>query len=106
MGTPAETQGAILVQSRRHLIRKGLGIVYLFVAILPSIWVLTHSMPVAWLQPVCKDTWPIVAVCAMAGAPSLLFPRLQGRAWSLAVIALTQAIFQAWCYNTGSHPAR
>jgi hypothetical protein len=23
----------------------------------------------------------------------------------LSVIALTQAVFQAWCYNTGSHPA-
>ncbi|HEY7000306.1 MAG TPA: hypothetical protein VH330_01080 [Candidatus Udaeobacter sp.] len=26
-------------------------------------------------------------------------------AWPLMVIALIQAVFQAWCYNTGSHPA-
>jgi hypothetical protein len=93
------------VQSRRHLIRKGLGIVYLLVAVLPCIWVLTHPIPVMWLRPICKDTWPILIACAIAAAPSLLFRRIDGRAWSLAVIALTQAIFQAWCYNTGSHPA-
>ena len=78
MGTPAETQGAILVQSRRHLIRKGLGIVYLFVALLPGIWVLTHPMPVAWLRPVCKDTWAIVVACVMAGAPLAFIPPHRG----------------------------
>jgi len=62
-------------------------------------------MPVSWLRPVCEDTWPIVLACAMAGALPLLFYRLGDGAWSLSVIALTQAIFQAWCYNTGSHPA-
>jgi hypothetical protein len=82
-----------------------LPIVCLFVALLPALWVLTHPMPVVWLQPLCKDTWPIVAACTIAGAPSLLFRRINGRVWSLSVIVLIQAIFQAWCYNTGSHPA-
>jgi hypothetical protein len=41
----------------------------------------------------------------MAGALPLLFHRRGDGAWSLSMIALTQAIFQAWCYNTGSHPA-
>jgi hypothetical protein len=40
----------------------------------------------------------------MAGALPLLFHRRGDSAWSLLVIALTQAIFQAWCYNTGSYP--
>jgi hypothetical protein len=62
-------------------------------------------MPVFWLRPFCKDTWPILLVCAVAGALPFLFHRREGSAWSLTVIALTQAIFQAWCYNTGSHPA-
>jgi hypothetical protein len=34
-----------------------------------------------------------------------VFDRRGVSAWSLMVIALTQAVFQAWCYNTGSHPA-
>ena len=63
-------------------------------------------MPVSWLRPFCEDTWPIVLACAMAGALPLLFHRRGDGAWSLSMIALTQAIFQAWCYNTGSHPAR
>jgi hypothetical protein len=62
-------------------------------------------MPVSWLRPLCKDTWPILLVCAMAGVLPFLFHRRGGSAWSLFVIALTQAVFQAWCYNTGSHPA-
>ena len=62
-------------------------------------------MPVSWLRPVCEDTWPIVLASAMAGALPLLFHRRGDGAWSLSMIALTQAIFQAWCYNTGSHPA-
>ena len=61
-------------------------------------------MPVQWLRPVCKDTWAILLACGLAGALPLLFRR-GGSAWSLSTIALTQAIFQAWCYNTGSHPA-
>jgi hypothetical protein len=40
----------------------------------------------------------------MAAALPLLFHRRGNSAWSLLVIALTQAIFQTWCYNTGSHP--
>jgi hypothetical protein len=62
-------------------------------------------MPVSWLRPLCKDTWPILLVCAMAGVLPFFFHRRGGSAWSLLVIALTQAVFQAWCYNTGSHPA-
>ena len=61
-------------------------------------------MPVSCLRPICEDTWPIVLACAMAAALPLLFHRRGNSAWSLLVIALTQAIFQAWCYNTGSHP--
>lgn len=63
-------------------------------------------MPVAWLRPTCKDTWPILAAGAMAAILPRLFRRAGASAWSLALIALTQATFQAWCYNTGSHPAR
>jgi hypothetical protein len=62
-------------------------------------------MPVYWLRPFCKQTWAILVACAMAWASPFLFHRRGGSAWSLFVIALTQAIFQAWCYNTGSHPA-
>jgi hypothetical protein len=62
-------------------------------------------MPLSWLQPLCKDTWPILLVCAMAAVLPFLFHRRGGNAWSLLMIALTQATFQAWCYNTGSHPA-
>ena len=61
-------------------------------------------MPVSCLRSICEDTWPIVLACAMAAALPLLFHRRGNSAWSLLVIALTQAIFQAWCYNTGSHP--
>lgn len=39
-----------------------------------------------------------------AGLPFVL-RRTGASAWSLLVITLTQAAFQAWCYNTGSHPA-
>jgi hypothetical protein len=95
----------MLPQTRPRWIRKGLRIACLFVALLPALWVLTHPIPVAWLQPVCKDTWAVMLACVIAGAPLLLFRRIEGRVWSLSVIALTQAIFQAWCYNTGSHPA-
>ncbi len=86
-------------------IRKCLRIAYLLAALLPAVWVLSHPMPIAWLRPICKDTWAILAVCAMAGILSLLCRRTGGTAWSLSLIALTQASFQAWCYNTGSHPA-
>jgi hypothetical protein len=34
-----------------------------------------------------------------------LFRKKAGSVLSLLVIALTQAAFQAWCYNNGSHPA-
>ena len=95
-----------LPQTRLRWIRKGLPTACLFAALLPAVLVLTHPIPVVWLRPVCKDTWAIVVACALAGAPLLLFRRIEGRAWSLSVIALMQAIFQAWCYNTGSHPAR
>jgi hypothetical protein len=95
----------MLQQVRLGWVRKALQIIYLVAALLPAVWVLSHPMPVSWLRPVCKDTWAILLACAMAGVLPFLFHR-QGRgAWSLCVIALTQAIFQAWCYNTGSHPA-
>jgi hypothetical protein len=41
----------------------------------------------------------------MAAALPFLFHRRGVSAWALMVIALTQAIFQAWCYNAGSHQA-
>ena len=41
----------------------------------------------------------------MAAILPVLFRRTGASAWSLLLIALTQASFQAWCYNTGSHPA-
>lgn len=95
-----------LPQTRLRWIRKGLPTACLFAALLPAVLVLTHPIPVVWLRSICKDSWAIVVACAIAGAPALLFRRIEGRAWSLLVIALTQAMFQAWCYNTGSHPAR
>lgn len=95
----------MLQQTRLGWVRKALLIVYPLAALLPAVWVLSHPMPVSWLRPFCEDTWPIVLACAMAGALPLLFHRRGDGAWSLSMIALTQAIFQAWCYNTGSHPA-
>lgn len=82
-----------------------LRIVYPLTALLPAIWVLAHPTPVAWLRPISKDTWPVGVACAIAAALPALLRRMEGRALSLAVIALTQAVFQAWSYNTASHPA-
>jgi len=90
--------------ARAGWVRKALLIVYPLAALLPAVWVLSHPVPVSWLRPVLEDAWPIVLACAMAGALPLLFHRRGASAWSLLVIALTQAIFQAWCYNTGSYP--
>jgi hypothetical protein len=84
---------------------KGLQVAFLLAALVPAVWVLNHPVPVAWLKPVCKDTWPILAICAIAAILPYLFRRAGASAWSLLTIALTQAGFQAWCYNTGSHPA-
>jgi hypothetical protein len=95
----------MLQQARLAWIRDILRILYPLAALVPALWVLSHPMPLSWLRPFCKDTWPIPLVCAMAGALPFLFHRREASAWSLIVIALTQAIFQAWCYNTGSHPA-
>jgi Dolichyl-phosphate-mannose-protein mannosyltransferase len=85
--------------------RRGIGIVYPVTAVLPAVLVLSHPMPVAWLRPLCKDTWTILAVSALAAVLPSLFRCKKASASSLLVIALTQAIFQGWCYNTGSHPA-
>jgi hypothetical protein len=95
----------MLRQTQTDWIQKALRIVYLLAALLPAVWVLSRPMPVAWLRPLCKDTWPILAACGFAGILPRLFRDRGGSAWSLSVIALTQASFQAWCYNTGSHPA-
>ncbi len=95
----------MLQQTGLRWIRKGLRIAYPLAALIPAVWVLSHPMPAAWLRPVCKDIWAILAVCAMAAIVPRLFRRTGGTAWSLSLIALTQASFQAWCYNTGSHPA-
>jgi hypothetical protein len=95
----------VLQQTRLCWARKSLGIICLLAALFPAVWVLSHPTPVAWLRPLCKDTWPVVVVCAIAAGLPLLFRRGKWSASSLLVIALTQAIFQAWCYNTGSHPA-
>jgi hypothetical protein len=96
----------MLQQPRLRWTQKTLRIVYSLAALLPAVWVLIHPMPVAWLRPLCKDTWPILAVCGIAGILPLLFRRRGASTLSLSVIALTQATFQAWSYNTGSHPAR
>jgi hypothetical protein len=102
---PDVSRSAIgMEQTKLGWVRKTVFIVSPLAALLPAVWVLSHPMPVSWLRPVCEDTWPIVLACAMAGALPSLFHRRGGSAWSLLVIALTQAIFQAWCYNTGSHP--
>lgn len=93
-------------QTRLRWTRKGLHVAYLLTALVPAVWILSHRTPVAWLRPICKDTWPILAVSAIAVILPRLFRRAGASAWSLLVIALTQAAFQAWCYNTGSHPAR
>jgi hypothetical protein len=95
----------MLQQSRLVWVRKARAIVYPLAALLPAVWVLTHPVPLAWLRPLCKDTWTILAVCATASILPLLFRGAAGNASSLLVIALTQAVFQAWCYNTGSQPA-
>jgi hypothetical protein len=95
----------MLRQTQTDWIQKGLRIVYFLAALLPALWVLSRPMPAAWLRPLCKDTWPILAACGIAGILPRLFRDRGGSAWSLSVIALTQASFQAWCYNTGSHPA-
>lgn len=92
-------------QTRLGWIRKALQIAYLLGALFPAVWVLNHPMPVAWLRPLCKDTGAILAACALAAVLPFLFRHKGTSAWSLLVIALTQAAFQAWCYNTGSHPA-
>lgn len=93
-------------QTRLRWTRNGLHFAYLLAALLPAVWILSHRTPVAWLRPICKDTWPILAASAIAVILPRLFRRAGASAWSLLVIALTQATFQAWCYNTGSHPAR
>ena len=92
-------------QTRLGWIRKSLRIACLLGALFPAVWVLSHPMPVAWLRPLCKDTWAILAACALAAVLPPLFRRKGTSTWSLLVIALIQAAFQAWCYNTGSHPA-
>lgn len=92
-------------QTRLRRIRKALQITYLLAALVPAVWLLSHPMPVSCLRPLCKDTWPVLAACTLAAVLPFLFRRAGGSAWSLLVIALTQATFQAWCYNTGSHPA-
>lgn len=92
-------------QPRLGWIQKGFQTACLVGALLPVVWVLSHPMPVAWLRPLCKDTWAILAACALAAVLPFLFRRKGTSAWSLLVIGLTQAFFQAWCYNTGSHPA-
>jgi hypothetical protein len=92
-------------QTRLYWIRKGFGVVPPLAALLPAVWVLTHPMSVVWLRPFCKETWPVLAACALAAVLPFLFRRKGTSTWSLLVIALIQAAFQAWCYNTGSHPA-
>ena len=86
-------------------IGKWFPIVYFPAALLPAVWALSYPTPVVWLRPICKDTWPILAAAAIAAILPRLFRRSGASAWSLLVIALTQATFQAWCYNTASHPA-
>src|SRR5262245_56069560 len=95
----------MLPQARLAWLLKSLRIIYFLAALLPALWILSQPMRVSWLRPLCKDTWPILLVCAVAAVAGFVFHRRRASAWSLMVIALTQAVFQAWCYNTGSHPA-
>ena len=96
--------GSMLQQMRLRLAQASLWAVYCLTALGPALWVLNHPMPVPWLRPLCNDTFRYLVACAIAAGLRVLAQR-GGRWWSLLVIALTQAIFQAWCYNTGSHPA-
>ena len=84
-------------------------------AILPSFWLLTHPIPVGWLVHFAREPdtpgyvpshfWPVVAWCLV---PSLLALRSwRGReAVTFGWIALLPALWQAYCFNTGAHPAR
>src|SRR5438105_24211 len=92
-------------QIRPAWVSKHLRILYPIVALLPALWLLIHPVPAIWLRPLCKGTWAVLAVCALAASLPALLRRKGATVCSLVVIALTQAVFQAWCYNTGSHPA-
>src|ERR1700752_2211799 len=92
-------------QTRPAWVSKRLRILYPFIALLPALWLLTHPVPAIWLRPLCKGTWAVLAMCGLAASLPALLRSKGGSVWSLVVIALIQAVFQAWCYNTGSHPA-
>ena len=95
----------MLSQTWLRWVPKNLRILSALAALLPAIWLLTHPVSVGWLRPLCKDTWPVLALSALAAILPFLFQGKSVSAWSLSVIALTYAVFQSWCYNTGSHPA-
>ena len=95
----------MILHTGQRWARKGIVIVYVLAALLPAVFVLSHPMPVTWLRPLCKDTWTILAASALAAILPFLFRCRKASSSSLLIIALTQAVFQAWCYNTGSHPA-
>jgi len=93
------------LRTRNRWLSKGLWGLCVLLALLPALWLLNHPMPVAWLRPLCKDTYSVLLACGAAAALPLLWRQKGMSAWSLAVISVVQAVFQAWCYNTGSHPA-
>jgi hypothetical protein len=95
----------MLSQAWLRWVPKHLQILSALAALLPAVWLLAHPVPVGWLRPLCKDTWPVLALSALAAILPFLCHRKGVSAWSLSVIALTYAVFQSWCYNTGSHPA-
>ena len=86
-----------------------------FLAVLPSLWLLTHSLPVGWLTVFAREpgapgyvpshVWPVIAWCLV---PSLLALRKWTARESVTFgwIALLPALWQAYCFNTGAHPAR
>ena len=103
--TPASNQLSRRLRTRNRWSVRGLRVLYLLLALLPALWLLNHPMPVTWLRPLCKGTYSVVLACVTAAALPFLLRQKGMSAWSLAVISIVQAVFQAWCYNTGSHPA-
>ena len=83
-------------------------------ALAPALWLLTHPVPLACLVPFAREptapgyiqssTWPIIFWCL---GPSLLAWR--DWRWRQPVtfgwIAILFCLWQAYCYNTATHPA-
>jgi hypothetical protein len=99
------------VSIRAELVR----LVGWLLAILPGLWLLTHPVPLSWLVPFAREPrapvyvpssfWPLILWCAV---PSLL--ALRSWKWRQAVtfgwVAILFCGWQAYCYNSATHPAR